>query len=304
MNFTFPLKRLKDDRNLFIILSFIISMVKCILSKGDDPIKQISEGLSIIEEMNSLYKKKEEIVLDLSGIEWILPCSALLLSGKIMGFIDKGIKIKYIEPSKESVKDYLKEVGFPLGSKMDGRTYSPIKHFGRDKEINREVSNLLNNLNDKVPGHFGTSIHYILAELSDNIQQHSRFSYASIMAQYYPQKKYVDLGVLDDGMSIPCLFEENNIKFSKDSEAINLALTGTTTKKGDGPRGFGLRSTREIVKKALNGKMYVISRKGVVIINPESKDKSYDFSKESLSGTILYMRLNTPKEYLNIYPYL
>ena len=98
MNFTFPLKRLKDDRNLFIILSFIISMVKCILSKGDDPIKQISEGLSIIEEMNSLYKKKEEIVLDLSGIEWILPCSALLLSGKIMGFIDKGIKIKYIEP--------------------------------------------------------------------------------------------------------------------------------------------------------------------------------------------------------------
>lgn len=293
-----------ENRNLFIASTLIFFMIKCNLSKGDNPIQQISECLNIIDEMDTTYSKGKKIVLDLSGVEWILPCSALLLSSKLIDFVNKGIRIEYIEPSKEAVRDYLEEIGFPLGSKIEGRTYSPIKHFSKDKDINEEINKLLKDIENKIPNSFGASIPYIFGELADNIVEHSQFSNATIMAQYYPQKKYVDIGVLDDGLSIPCVFEENDIKFSKDSEAIILALEGTTTKKGEVSRGFGLRSTKEIVKRALNGKMHIASRKGAVIISPKSDDKVYDFSKNLLKGTLLYMRLNTPKKHLNIYPYL
>ena len=279
-------------------------MIKCILSKGDDPIQQISECLGIIKEIDKLYEKKKEIILDLSEIKWILPCSALLLSNKILEFKNKNFEIKYIVPSKISVKNYLKDIGFPLGSKVGGATYSPIKHFDKEKDIDEEINKVLDSIEEKIPKSFGDSIRYILAELSDNIEQHSNFSNASVMAQYYPNKKYVDLGVFDDGISIPGLFEKNNIKFSKDSEAINLALSGTTTKKEEISRGFGLESSKKLVKDALNGKMHIISRKGTVIIEQNSKIKVHDFTRNFLQGTLLYMRLKTPKKHLNIYPYL
>jgi len=279
-------------------------MIKCELPKGDDPLQQIEECLRIIEEMDKSYEKREETVLDLSEVKWILPCSALLLSGKIFEIKNKGIEINYIEPKKEDVKKYLKDIGFPLGTERDGETFSPIKHFGNEKDINEEISKLLSSMENKIPENFGSSIPYILGELADNIEQHSKFSNASLMAQYYPQKNYVDIGVLDDGLTIPFVFEINKIGFSKDSEAINKALSGITTKGEELSRGYGLKSSKEIVEKALNGEMYIISRKGALIINPDSEIKHYDFKNTYLKGTLVYMRLKSPDKHLNIYPYL
>lgn len=282
----------------------MFSMIKCNLSEGDDPITQIKECLSIINEIEDLNKKGEEIILDFSGIKWILPCSALLLSSKIVSLIKTGAKIKYIEPEKESVKKYLQDIGFPLGSNKEGATYSPIKHFDNNKDVNVEVNNLLKQSENKIPSTFGSSIQYILGELSDNITEHSKFENASLMAQYYPQKNYIDIGILDDGLSIPRVFEKNKISFQKDSQAILMAFDGTTTKKEEIARGFGLRSTKELVKEALNGEMHVISRRGIIIIKKGNEEKEYNLEEEKLSGTLLYMRLETPKKHLNIYPYL
>ncbi|MBR9704859.1 sensor histidine kinase [Candidatus Pacearchaeota archaeon] len=279
-------------------------MIKCNLSCGDDPIEQIKECLEIIEEMNKTYKKGEEIFLDLSEIPWIIPCSALLLSSKIRELLNKNIKINYSEPINEKVKKYLRDIGFPLGTKVEGDTFSPIKHFGNEVDIDTEVNNLLENMKNKVPNTFGDSIYYILGELADNISQHSKFSNATIMAQYYPQKGYIDIGVFDNGLTIPKVFEKNNIKFSKDSEAILLALSGTTTKKEDPSRGHGLSSSKELVQKALDGEMHIISRKGCLIISPDSKDISHNFTKNKLLGTLLYIRLKTPRKHLNIIQYL
>jgi len=279
-------------------------MIQCNLSKGDDPITQIKECLDIIKKIENANKKEEEIILDFSGINWILPCSALLLSSKIVGLIKNRSKIKYIEPEKESVKKYLRDIGFPLGSNKEGDTYSPIKHFDNNQDVNVEVNNLLKQTEDKIPSTFGSSIQYILGELSDNIIEHSKFKNASLMAQYYPQKDYIDIGILDDGLSIPVVFEKNKIKFPRDSKAILMAFEGTTTKQEEPSRGFGLRSTKEIVKKALKGEMHIISRKGVIIINKDTEEKEHDLEENELNGTLLYMRLNTPRKHLNIYPYL
>ena len=46
------------------------------------------------------------------------------------------------------------------------------------------------------------------------------------------------------------------------------------------------------------------AQKGVKIFEPDLFLKSYELEKNSLKGTLLYMRLNVPPKRLNIYPYL
>ena len=279
-------------------------MIKIDLPTGDNPIKQIEECLKVIKEIESLSKKNQEIKLDFSDIQWILPCSALLLGGKIDEVEKKGIKIGYIFPKNKEVKKYLLDIGFPFGTKKQGETYYPINHIVSNKDINKEVNDLLESMANKIPKEFGDSIPYLLAELTDNIEQHSQFTHASIMAQYFPKKKYVDIGILDNGLSIPKVFEENKISFSQDNDAIDKALKGTTTKEEEGLRGYGLSSSKKIIRDLINGILYIISRKGVKIFEPDLFSKSYELGKNSLKGTLIYMRLNVPPKRLNIYPYL
>jgi len=241
--------------------------------------------------------------LDFSELQWILPCSALLLGGKIDEVKNKGIKVDYVSPENKNVKKYLLDIGFPLGTTKQGDTYYPINHFNNKEDINKRVNILLDSINNKIPKEFGDAIPYLLAELTDNIEQHSQFTHASIMAQYFPRKNYVDIGILDNGLSIPGVFKRNKIPFSEDCGAINKALKGTTTKK-EGLRGYGLQSSKKIVRDLINGELHIISGKGTIIFAPDSFSKKYEFARNSLGGTLIYMRLDAPPKRLNIYPHL
>ena len=229
----------------------------------------------------SLIKEKKEIELDFSNVGWILPCSALLLAGKIDELKSKGVNVNLIPPEEDMVKKHLLGIGFPFGTKKQGETYSPINHFGKEVSINKEVNELLDNMQNKLPKQFGASISYLLGELTDNIEQHSKFTHASIMAQYFPQKKHVDIGILDNGLSIPKVFENNIISFTDDCDAITKAMSGTTTKKEDRTRGFGLKTTKKIVRDLCDGELYLISRQGVLIFKPNLFSKKYNFPKNT-----------------------
>lgn len=279
-------------------------MIKLNLPRGDNPIEQIEECLRIIKEIEILTQKNKKIELDFSEIQWILPCSALLLGGKINEIENRGIKADYIPPENDAVKQYLLDIGFPFGTKKQGDTYYPINHFTNKDDINKEVNILLESMANKIPDEFGDSIPYLLAELTDNIEQHSKFTHASIMAQYFPKKNYIDIGILDNGLSIPGVFEKNKISFSQDNEAIDKALKGATTKNEEPSRGYGLQSSKKIVRDLINGELHIISRKGAMVFKPETFSKSHEFKKNSLKGTLIYMRLNDPPKRLNIYPHL
>ncbi|MFC1682139.1 ATP-binding protein [Nanoarchaeota archaeon] len=279
-------------------------MIKLNLPNVDSPVAQIKETLKIINEIDLVAQKEKELNLDLSSIEWILPCSALLLSAKIDEMKTQGYKISYIEPDNNFVRNYLITIGFPFGTETQGETYYPVNHFNNKDDINKKVGAFVNDINKKLPDKFGDSVLYILGELTDNIEQHSQFTHASIMAQYFPNKEYLDIGILDNGLSIPGVFEKNKIPFSKDCEAVDNALKGTTTKKEEGTRGFGLSSSKKIIRDLIDGELHIISRKGAIIFEPESFSKKYEFDKNSLKGTMIYMRLNIPSKRLNIYPYL
>ena len=174
-------------------------MIKLNLPRGDGPVEQIKACLEIIKKIENLSQKSKKIDLDFSKLQWILPCSALLLGGKIDEVKNKGIEIICISPENKTVEKYLKDIGFPFGTTKQGGTYYPINHFSNKENINERINILVKSISKKIPEEFGDSIPYLLAELTDNIEQHSQFTHASIIAQYFPQKNYVDIGILDNG---------------------------------------------------------------------------------------------------------
>ena len=84
--------------------------------------------------------------------------------------------------------------------------------------------------------------YFLIRELIGNIYEYSGFSNASMMAQIYKQKRFVEITILDDGISIPGCFEKHGNVISSDSDAIISAINGKiSTKTEDEPRGFGLQ---------------------------------------------------------------
>jgi len=292
-------------------------MIKVNLSEGDEAFDQIEDSLRIISEIDKAFDRREKIKLDLSGVKWVLPCSVILISSKLRDILAKGAEVEYISPKNQKVKEWLQDIGFPIGKKTDGNTFVSINHFPNNyqnpNQVNEEANKVLKKIEEKIPNLFGGSVVYILGELADNIDDHSNFTFASIMAQYYPKKEHLDLAVLDNGITIPFNFEKNKIKFGKDSEAIKKAVYGEiTTKKNEIMRGYGLRSCKDIslegfqskINPKLKGELHLVSRKGIVILKEGEEPIFYDFQNVSLDGTLLYFRLPTPKEKVNIAPLL
>ena len=52
-------------------------MIKVILSDGDNPFNQIEDSLKLISKIDEAFDKREKIKLDLSEVNWVLPCSII-----------------------------------------------------------------------------------------------------------------------------------------------------------------------------------------------------------------------------------
>ena len=143
--------------------------LKCNISNTDDPLKQIQECINIINEIDKVKLEEEGILnLDFSDVEWILPCSALLLSNKIIEAC-KRINIKILPPKTKGVYDYLARIGFPLGCRLEGESFLPINHFSNKDNVNEQISKISKHIGNKIDKNFGFSVNYLLAELSDNL---------------------------------------------------------------------------------------------------------------------------------------
>ncbi|MCK5655403.1 MAG: hypothetical protein KAI03_03820 [Candidatus Aureabacteria bacterium] len=285
-------------------------MIKVTFPRGDKVLDHLHATLGILKKMDFEFEKNKSISLDFSEVDWVIPCSIILISNKVRCFLEKGAAYISYKPSlNQSVKKYMEAVGFPLGKKEDGNSFVSIKHFISNKkdpsQINKEVNGLLESIERKIPGEFGSSIKYIMGELSDNVDDHSEFKSASLMAQFFPQKKNLDIAVFDDGVTIPGVFEKNNISFETDSDSIKKAVWGeVTTKKEEEVRGYGLRTCKELSLEGLKGELYIISRKGILLLKSGKKPQLCDIEETPLRGTFLYFRLKQPDKKLDIYEYV
>ncbi len=269
-------------------------MIKIIFPDGENVLEHLSTTLEIIYKIQKESQNRKSISLDLSEIHWFIPCSMILISNKLKELLDKGINIHYKPPLHKKVKQHMEKIGFPLGGERDGGSYVSIKHFKKDErkknQVNEQVNDLLDSIEGKLPYQFGDSIKYILGELSDNIDEHSEFEYASLMAQYYPNKKIVDIAIFDNGISIPSLFEKHKIQFKNDAEAINKAVSGkVTTKKEEQMRGFGLRTCSNLSIEGLGGELHIVSRNEILILKSKKEPILHEIKENPLKGTFFIL---------------
>ncbi len=284
-------------------------MVKINLPDSDSQKKQIEECVEIIDKIDKEYLKNKNVSLDLSELKWILSCSALLLSSKIVELKNKGCKISLIPPEDISVANYLSSLGFPLGGGEPRDTFMPIHHFFRKagenstKIIETEMEGVFKVIEKNFPSGLITSVSYLIAEMADNIDQHSDFTQGSTMIQFYKKKGHVDICVLDNGITIPGAYEKNKVKFEDDCDALNKAIRGVSTREGEISRGKGLETSKNLVNNGLKGNFYILSRRCLYCAEYDNKPKS-KLMEKSFKGTLICMRFKAPEKDLNIYRYI
>ncbi len=234
----------------------------------------------------------------MSSYSWFYPTSLILLSF----FRRENIDYQYIEPDS-NVEQYIKTI---LNSTYsENSSYVPITYFSKyenhkDKIIDK-LQTKYNNGN-----HYGgpNAFNFLMNELIDNIYTHSDFTKACVMAQQYKAKGFVEISIYDNGISIPSCFEKHGVEFSSDCEAIQKAISGTSTK--DKKRGFGLNRTIKMYTDDVNdiAEFLLISRNGAIYINKNDTRKIYSLKEPfTLHGTLISIRLSYPATKINAAQY-
>jgi hypothetical protein len=125
------------------------------------------------------------------------------------------------------------------------------------------------------------------------------------MAQRYEKMCFVEVAIFDNGITIPGSFK-NSGKYADmaDSEALRNAVGGLSTKPGD-TRGHGLPTFTSILTGALKGEALIVSAASAYHIGSNKKENLYNLDKkDSLSGTLIGMRIPLPMAKADVYEYI
>ena len=272
-------------------------MIRWEIPNRSDPKDQLDECLKLITHLRN---NTGPDTINMQDAGWITPFAALIISHAIKQH-EGAIGIN--PPKDEKVAGYLQAIGFPLGGKGKGDTYCPIQHFTTDAQS--AVDYVYKIINETFPETLteGSAIRYIISELCDNIDQHSSFSQAAVIAQKYGGRmNQIAIGVIDNGITIAGSFAKNKLPYENDAEAISQAIRGVSTKYEEGGRGFGLPSSLNIVKRGLGGTVFICSGKGALVSTTDG-DKLYILENEGFKGTVVYCLFGTPTAAVSIEKY-
>lgn len=82
-----------------------------------------------------------------------------------------------------------------------------------------------------------------------------------MLAQNYHKKRFAEISIFDDGISIPGSFENHGVKFKSDAFAISSAINGFSTKSKE--RRHGLNSSTSMYIDGGDAEVLVVSRNGI-----------------------------------------
>lgn len=238
----------------------------------------LAKLISVVNQIVSCTEN--EIVLDFSNAKMLNPFFLGGLVCVIRNMQKLGKTFILNHDSNGNIRSYLYTICFPNTfsgvevkekdylqalEKYSYKTYIPIVSFqtdaSSDTTIMREnilsaISQLLKN-QLKFSGSEIQPLAYFLGELTDNIIEHANTNEGYVFAQYYPNSNYLDLCICDGGRGILRSFIENPKFNPKDeAEAIQLALSGNSTKDRAEARGFGISTTRDMLVNGLRGKLF------------------------------------------------
>lgn len=262
-----------------------MTTIRIQVNHGDDFEATIKSLFELLQTFGSQSKDDKDIQLDLSELQWIHHFLIVPLAAFIDFLRFNGYTIQIIFPNSTDISSYLATLRFEQGlaPRVDhdwmqilayyrNKRYIPIVKFPiatqfetlRDSTIS-QVNHILNE-QLQLAGDFKNAVIYLIDESINNIVQHSNTDNGWISAQYYPKKQYLDLTIVDTGISILGSFKNHRMTdFLTDAEAIWAAVNGLSTKTEDDNRGFGMRTSRRMLVEGLKGFYCIFSGHGLLL---------------------------------------
>lgn len=176
-------------------------------------------------------------------------------------------------------------------------TLKRLEKIDNSVEITNEILKNLDFKNSNI-----SVLKFIFYELIANIYDHSKFNNAYVMGK--SDGRYCEFGFIDDGISIPQSFKNNEYLIKNDSASIMHAINGLSTKNIMGyiERGTGLNNTINITVNGLKGSALIVSGCGLVHIS-KNKVSTKELAEKCIDGTFVSLRMDITGK-IDIYKYL
>lgn len=247
---------------------------------------------------NVSFGKKLEF--DLSLLDWVCPLLILPISAYISE-TQSEIKADHCD-----IKNYLEKISFPGGvSSMSSfqqqiqknKTFIPISVLHKEAIDDRErLESLFSEKIYEVLGNVSgaqNAVCYPIAELATNIFEHSKKELGFIFGQFYPQKEYLDICIVDCGRGFARSYKEEKGLDLTDEQAIIEAMKGNSVKK-EKERGYGIRTSKNIVCKALKGGGFILISGSSAFVATEKGERLVSLPDFYWQGTIISYRIPKP----------
>lgn len=201
-----------------------------------------------------------------------------------------------------------------LWERYNGKSYLPICLFNPNDESSVKAQELIQKAINQQLGFSKDLIRVIsllLAELIDNITEHSKSKDGYIFRQKIPRENSLYIMICDTGRSIYSSFASNDKYHDKlthlESSGLLMALSGRSTK--DLPdcenRGHGISKSIKMVVTGLGGGFFILSGSAFAR-HDSSGEKVADLPGEiRWNGTAILLKLpSTVPSDFNVYKYI
>lgn len=274
----------------------------------------ISKLIKTISKISSI--QDEEIILDFRHAKMLNPFFLCGLVCVIQRLQASGTIFILNHDKNSNINSYLNTIFFPstlsasddnednlkILEKYKSKTYIPLISFktGFDDNVTLIRENILSSISQLLKNQLKFSegerqpLSYFLDELTNNINDHSGAGRGYVFAQFYPNSNYLDLCICDSGKGIHQSFRDNP-KFNpaNEIEAIQLALSGNSTKDRPEARGFGISTTRNMLVNGLKGILFLWSG-NTTFLQAVNKEAIVDIGENGyFQGTFIALRLPT-----------
>ncbi|MGN1186346.1 MAG: ATP-binding protein [Methanobrevibacter wolinii] len=258
-------------------------------------IKPLMEDFKIFIRILSKNEIKNNEMINIDCCKFLTPTILLPL----IGFAHNNYKqIKHHKNPK--INNYLNKV---LGNEQHTDTTFPFKKLDEKTDNSEELTNDILRIM-KPKEEMNNALKYIFYELINNVYDHSSFDKGFVMGQRYPKNNLTNYCFMDNGIGIPGSFENAEISFKNDCNAILKAINGMSTRDSDEyvGRGTGLNSVVSIVTQGANGDILIASGKGVIEVM-KNRVICEKIPQGYIKGTLISINLKSNKS-IDIYEYL
>ena len=200
-------------------------------------------------------------------------------------------------PGGESAFEYLENL------LKDNVLFSKLPESRVESDDVDFITRYMFNVNSEYGGYF--ALRTIISEIANNVYDHSKHGCGEVQSYIYSKLhinyEKLDIAIVDDGISIPGLFEISKINLDNDCKSIEKAIgVFSTISDSKYERGNGLWTVIRLIAEGNAGELLIVSRAGCLHICGEKYKYYLLDEKHIFNGTLIGIRLNK-YELQNIY---